>query len=86
MRNIELARWMLNMHGRRGARVTGGFYTDQVDALYQLLKSRQLLAAHASLAGESGIEEASSSPRISRAMFYGARQFCGVTCETSETR
>ena len=46
---------MLNMHGKPGTHdVSLWFYTDQIDNLYQLLKSRQLEAAQAALAGEPG--------------------------------
>ena len=68
---------MLNMHGKAGAHdVSLWFYTDQIDNLYQLLKSGQLAAAQAALAGEprdhAGIEFVQDIER----MFYGARQFC----------
>ncbi len=49
--NAEL---MLNMHGKSGSHDASlWFYTDQVDSLYQLLKSRQLDAAQAALAGRA---------------------------------
>jgi ankyrin repeat protein len=55
------AELMLNMHGKPGQHdVSLWFYTDQVDNLYQLLKSRQLQAlqaAQAALAGEPGDHE-----------------------------
>jgi uncharacterized glyoxalase superfamily protein PhnB len=64
--NAEL---MLNMHGKPGKHdVSLWFYTDHVDDLYQLLRSRQIEAAQAGGAGiefEQDIED----------MFYGARQF-----------
>jgi catechol 2,3-dioxygenase-like lactoylglutathione lyase family enzyme len=70
------AELMLNMRGTPGAHdVSLWFYTDQIDDLYQLLKSRQLEAAHAALAGEpdhAGIEFEQDIEH----MFYGARQFC----------
>src|SRR5262249_15312477 len=50
--NAEL---MLNMHGRPGPHdVSLWFYTDQVDALYEVLKSRRIEAAQAELAGAAG--------------------------------
>ena len=49
--NAEL---MLGMHGKPGPHdVSLWFYTDQIDRLYQLLKSRQLEAAQAALAGKA---------------------------------
>lgn len=57
---------MLNMHGQRGPQGASlWFYTDQVDALYQLLKSRQMAAAEAALVGTDSTA-ASSSSRTSR--------------------
>jgi ankyrin repeat protein/catechol 2,3-dioxygenase-like lactoylglutathione lyase family enzyme len=62
------AELMLNMHGKAGKHdVSLWFYTDQVDRLYQQLKSQQLhtaQAAHA-IAFEQDLED----------MFYDARQF-----------
>jgi ankyrin repeat protein len=51
------------------------FYTDQVDRLYQIIKSKQIEAAKADLAGR-----AAAQPRISfeediNDQFYGGRQF-----------
>lgn len=69
------AQLMLNMHGKPGRHDADlWFYTDRVDELYQMLKSRQLDAARAVLAGETsarGIEfvEDIYDP------FYGGRQF-----------
>jgi uncharacterized glyoxalase superfamily protein PhnB len=71
------AELMLNMHGRRGSQGASlWFYTDQVDSLYQLLKSRQMSAAQASLAGEEGIDSGIEFEHDIENMFYGARQFC----------
>jgi len=71
--NAEL---MLNMHGKPGKHdVSLWFYTDQVDRLYQQLKSRQLDAVRASLAGESGDEQRIVFEQDLEDMFYGARQF-----------
>jgi ankyrin repeat protein len=70
------AELMLNMHGKTGRHDASlWFYTDRVDQLYQRLKSRQLDAAQAALAGEAkrgGIE----FDQDIEDMFYGARQFC----------
>ncbi|MGH8638104.1 MAG: ankyrin repeat domain-containing protein [Burkholderiales bacterium] len=71
------AELMLNMHGQRGSHGASlWFYTHQVDALYQLLKARQMSAAHASLAGEGGAHEGIEFEQDIENMFYGARQFC----------
>jgi uncharacterized glyoxalase superfamily protein PhnB len=68
---------MLNMHGKPGTHdVSLWFYTDQIDRLYQLLKSRQLEAAQAALAGESGDAGGIEFEQDIEHMFYGARQFC----------
>jgi uncharacterized glyoxalase superfamily protein PhnB len=67
---------MLNMHGKPAPHDASlWFYTDQVDSLYRVLKSRQLAAARASLAGQpddTGVE----FEQDIEDMFYGARQFC----------
>ena len=68
---------MLNMHGNPGPHDTSlWFYTDQIDGLYQALKSRQLEAARAALAGESGEHDGIEFQQDLEEMFYGARQFC----------
>lgn len=68
---------MLNMHGKPGAHdVSLWFYTDQIDNLYQLLKSRQLEAAQAALAGEPADHAGIEFEQDIEHMFYGARQFC----------
>jgi catechol 2,3-dioxygenase-like lactoylglutathione lyase family enzyme len=67
------AELMLNMHGQRGAQGASlWFYTDQVDALYQLLKSRQMSAAQAALAGEESIDSGIEFEQDIENMFYGA--------------
>ncbi len=72
--NAEL---MLNMHGKPGPHDASlWFYTDQIDNLYQLLKSRQLDAAHAALAGQPGDHGGIEFEQDIEDMFYGARQFC----------
>jgi hypothetical protein len=68
---------MLNMQGqRRSDGASLWFYTDQIDALYQLLKSRQMSAARGSLTGEGGAHEGIEFEQDIENMFYGARQFC----------
>jgi ankyrin repeat protein/uncharacterized glyoxalase superfamily protein PhnB len=68
---------MLNMHGSVGPHdVSLWFYTDQVDNLYQVLKSRQLEAAQAALAGKSASHAGIDFQQDIEDMFYGARQFC----------
>ena len=70
------AELMLNMHGKPGPHDASlWFYTDRVDDLYQLLKSRQLEAAQASLAGGPGDREGIQFEQDIEDMFYGARQF-----------
>ena len=68
---------MLNMHGKPGPHdVSLWFYTDRVDDLYQLLKSRQLEAAQAALAGKTDDQGGIEFEQDICDMFYGARQFC----------
>ncbi|HEX5474715.1 MAG TPA: ankyrin repeat domain-containing protein [Vicinamibacterales bacterium] len=68
---------MLNMHGRSGLQTASlWFYTDQVDALYQLLKGRQLTAARAALAQEGEASQGIEFVQDLEDMFYGVRQFC----------
>ena len=78
MVSLGKAELMINMHGKKAARHDASlwFYTDQVDALYQRLKARQLGAAHAALAGEPGAEQGIEFSQDIEDMFYGARQFC----------
>jgi hypothetical protein len=67
------AELMLNMRGQHKSQGASlWFYTDQVDALYQLLKSRQLSDAPNEGSAGSGIEFEQDIEN----MFYGARQFC----------
>ena len=64
---------MLNMHGGPAPHdVSLWFYTDQVDALYEALKSRQLQAA--STEGDADQIRIEFQQDIED-MFYGARQF-----------
>jgi ankyrin repeat protein/uncharacterized glyoxalase superfamily protein PhnB len=70
------AELMLNMHGKPGPHdVSLWFYTDQIDKLYQLLKSRQLAAAHATLTGAPSDVDGIEFEQDIEEMFYGARQF-----------
>jgi ankyrin repeat protein/catechol 2,3-dioxygenase-like lactoylglutathione lyase family enzyme len=68
---------MLNMHGKPGPHdVSLWFYTDRIDSLYQLLKSRQIQAAHAALANQQEDDAGIEFQQDIEDMFYGARQFC----------
>jgi len=70
------AELMLNMHGKKGEHdVHLWFYTDRIDELYQLLKSRQLDAARASLAGEPGEHRGIEFVHDIYSPFYGGREF-----------
>ncbi len=51
------------------------FYTDKIDALYQLLKARQLTAAQAALGGDAQEHEGITFEEDLYAPFYGGRQF-----------
>jgi hypothetical protein len=76
MVSLGKAELMLNMHGKPGRHgVSLWFYTDQVDQLYQILKSRQLEAAQAALAGDPGDHEGIAFEEDINDAFYGARQF-----------
>lgn len=70
------AELMLNMHGRPGVHDASlWFYTDRIDDLYQLLKSRRLEAAHSQLTGQLDDNEGIVFEQDIEDMFYGARQF-----------
>jgi Ankyrin repeats (many copies)/Ankyrin repeats (3 copies) len=70
------AELMLNMHGRPGVHDASlWFYTDQIDDLYQLLKSRRLEAAHSQLTGQLDDNEGIVFEQDIEDMFYGARPF-----------
>jgi hypothetical protein len=51
------------------------FETDQIDHLYQLLKSRQLEIARAALAGKAADHEGVEFDEDIYEPFYGGRQF-----------
>lgn len=71
--NAEL---MLRLDGKPGPRDTSlWFYTDRIDDLYQLLKSRQLEAALAALADEPGDQQGIEFVEDLYDPFYGGRQF-----------
>jgi catechol 2,3-dioxygenase-like lactoylglutathione lyase family enzyme len=69
------AELMFNLYGTHGRDVSLWFYTDKIDKLYQLLKSRQLAAATAALSGKSVPHQAIVFEQDIENMFYGARQF-----------
>jgi ankyrin repeat protein/catechol 2,3-dioxygenase-like lactoylglutathione lyase family enzyme len=70
------AELMLNMHGSAGVHDASlWFYTDRIDDLYLLLKSRRLEAAHSQLTGQPGDNEGIVFEQDIEDMFYGARQF-----------
>jgi ankyrin repeat protein len=67
---------MLRPDGKQGSHdVSLWFYTDQVDNLYQLLKSRQLEAAQAVLAGQAADQERIEFVQHIDDPFYGGREF-----------
>lgn len=71
--NAEL---MLRLGGKPGPHdVSLWFYTDKVDDLYQVLKSRQMEAAQATLAGQPGDQEGIDFVEDIYDAFYGAREF-----------
>jgi len=70
------AQLMLNMHGKPGKHDADlWFYTDRIEDLYQLLKSRQLAAARASLADEASPGQGIEFVEDLYDPFYGGRQF-----------
>jgi catechol 2,3-dioxygenase-like lactoylglutathione lyase family enzyme len=76
MVSLGKAELMLNMHGKPGSHeMSLWFYTDQVDDLYQLLKSRQMTAAQAALAGQPGAHEGVEFVEDINDTFYAAREF-----------
>ena len=76
MLSFGKAELMLNMHGKPGPHdVSLWFYTDRVDNLYQVLKSRQLEAAHAAITGETAPHEGIEFVEDIYDPFYGGRQF-----------
>jgi uncharacterized glyoxalase superfamily protein PhnB len=73
---VGRAELMFNLHGAAGTHdVSLWFYTDQVDRLYQLLKSRQLDAARVALAHGAADRTPIVFEQEIEDMFYGARQF-----------
>ena len=71
------AELMLNMHGKSAPHdVSLWFYTDDVDAMYEALKSRRIQEAQAELIGNAGDQPGITFEQDIEDMFYGARQFC----------
>jgi ankyrin repeat protein/uncharacterized glyoxalase superfamily protein PhnB len=71
------AELMLNMHGKPAPHdVSLWFHTDEVNALYEALKSRRIEAAQAELAGDVARKDGIEFEQDIEDMFYGARQFC----------
>ena len=71
------AELMLNMHGKPGRHDASlWFYTDRVDALYNILKSQQIQAAQKELGAARGDAHWIEFEQDIEDMFYGARQFC----------
>ena len=67
---------MLVMHGKPGDHdVSLWFYTNQIDSLYQLFRSKQLQAAQAWLDGAPGNHEGIEFVENLYEPFYGGRQF-----------
>jgi ankyrin repeat protein len=70
------AQLMLNVHGRPQQHdVSLWFYTDEVDALYQTLKARQIETVQRQLANSAVTEVPIPFEQDIEDMFYGARQF-----------
>lgn len=71
------AEFMLGMHGKVRPRqpVSLWFYTDNVDALYELLKGRQVEAAQATLADPDSRQQGIEFVEDIYDPFYGGRQF-----------
>jgi ankyrin repeat protein len=71
------AELMLNMHGKPGRHEASlWFYTDRVDALYDILKSQQIQVAQNELGPAPGDGHWIEFEQDIEDMFYGARQFC----------
>jgi catechol 2,3-dioxygenase-like lactoylglutathione lyase family enzyme len=67
---------MLNMNGTKGRHdVSLWFYTTDIEPLYQLLKSRQLEAAQAAMAGAAGADQAIEFTEDIYNPPYGGREF-----------
>jgi ankyrin repeat protein len=76
MLSFGKAELALNIGGKRGSHdVSLWFETDQIDPLYQLLKSRQLEVARAALAGKAADHEGIEFEEDIYEPFYGGRQF-----------
>ena len=76
MASFGKAELALDIGGKPGPHdVSLWFETDQIDALYQLLKSRQLEAAQAALVGQPGDHQGIEFVEDIYEPFYGGRQF-----------
>jgi len=76
MLSFGKAELMLGMLGKPGPHDASlWFYTSEVDSLYQLLKSRQLEAAQAALAGKAADHEGIEFVEDIYDPLYGGRQF-----------
>lgn len=75
MLSFGKAEIMLGMGNADATDVSLWFYMEEVDTLYQLLRSRQLEAARATLAGEATGPEAVEFVEDIYDPFYGGRQF-----------
>jgi uncharacterized glyoxalase superfamily protein PhnB len=70
------AELMLNAGGTSGRQpVSFWFYTDNIDALHRLVKSRTIEAAQAALAGDPGSQEGVEIIQDMYEPFYGGREF-----------
>jgi hypothetical protein len=76
MLSFGKAEIMLNAHGETGKHnVSLWFYTGQIDSLYQILKSRQLAAAEAAVAGRPEDHEGIEFVEYLYEPPYGGREF-----------
>ncbi len=76
MVSLGKAEVMFSPGGKSGRHdVSVWFYTDTIDQLYHLLKSRQLKASQAALAGEASEHNAVQFEEDLYDPFYGGRQF-----------
>jgi len=76
MLSFGKAEFMLVPGGKKGQHDASlWFYTEKIDPLYRLLKSRQLSAAKAALAGETGDQDGIEFVEDIYEPFYGGREF-----------
>ena len=70
------AQVMFNLYGTPGAKgVSLWFYVDQIDRMYERLRSRQIEAARAALTGDPGDHQGIEFEEDLYDPFYGGRQF-----------